>query len=330
MMAVHAFFRGFPSSLPDARDLLDGRSLAPAFDAWCGVVPYVDFTNGTVLDSVGREAPTVLCLPYFDASRQMAPHTCEPVVGLPRGGYYDGGGLVLRFEGSLAIREAGDFTLAWGHDDGVSFRLGATTVYEYNDPTGSRVDRRAIRVTQPGLYPFTLEWYDTIGGALIDWYIARGDASEGPFDARFALVPQRDLYPSSVAPCTERCERCEGDTPVCDRGARACVACVTDAHCRPCEVCEAHRCVPVARVPGRDAGPSCAPDAAVDAPVDAAVDDVSSRDAASLDGSVAPRTIDGNAGCSCRAGALQANHRGATLAATCVIAAMRRRRRRRR
>lgn len=319
-MAVQGFFHGFPSSLADARDLLEGRSVAPAFEAWCGEVPYVDFTNGTVLDSFGRKAPTALCLPYFDPARQVAPHSCEPLRGLPQGDYYQGGGLVMRIEGSLAIREAGVYTLAWGHDDGVAFRFGETVVYEFNDPTGSRVDRRAVTLPAPGRYPFTLEWYDTIGGALIDWYIARGDASQGGFDGRFALVSRSDLYPSNTAPCTARCERCEGATPVCDRSARRCVACAVDAHCPPCEACRAHRCVPVGDAPGADAGSACAPDAGAVIP-DAAIDD-----APMGDGARALTPGPGATGCACGAGALRPWGAGATLTLVAIVMAARRRR----
>ncbi len=319
VMAVHGFFHGFPASLADARDLLDGRFVAPAFDAWCGAVPYVDFTNGTVLDSFGRKAPTVLCLPYFDPAQHTAPHSCEPVRGLPLGDYYQGGDLVLRVEGSLAIREPGVYTLAWGHDDGVAFRFGETDVFEFNDPTGSRVDRRAVRLLAAGLYPFTLEWYDTAGGALIDWYIARGDASAGDFDGRFALVSRSDLYPSSVAPCTASCERCEGATSVCDRAARRCVACTVDAHCRPCEACRARRCVPAREAPDADAGPECAPDAGPAAP-DAA------DDHPIADGGDARTGLDAQ-GCACRAGALRPRCPGATLALVAAMIAARRRRR---
>ncbi len=296
VMAVHGFFRGFPSSLADARDLLEGRSLAPAFDVWCGTAPYVDFTNGTVLDSAGREAPTALCLPFLDPDRMMPAHTCADAPGLPTGSYYQGGGLVLRIEGALALREAGDYTFAWGHDDGVGFRFGETTVFEYPDPTGSRVDRRVVRVAAAGLYPFTLEWYDTIGGALLDWYVAPGDATGGMFDpARFRLVARGDLYPSETAPCTARCERCEGRTAVCDRAARRCVECTRDAHCGACATCRDQRCVPVTDVPGADGGPACAPDAGPSS--DAS--DASWLDAPGSDGGVAPHVDEG--GCSCRA-----------------------------
>ncbi len=317
-MAVRGFFRGFPSSIADARDLLDGRSVAPAFDVWCGAVSYVDFTNGTVLDSFGRKAPTVLCLPFFDPTRASPPHFCEPVRGLPQSDYYQGGGLVLRIEGSLALRQAGDYTFAWGHDDGVSFRFGETAVFEYPDPTGSRVDRRVVRAPAAGLYPFTLEWYDTIGGALIDWYVARGDASTGALDWRFSLVSRGDLFPSSTAPCTSRCERCEGATSVCDRNARRCVECLSDSHCPACEACLDRRCVPAWQVPGADAAVGCPA-----APPDASA--VGANDAQSSDAESAITPPVATPGCGCRTGSLQAAGRGATLLA--VLAAMLRRRR---
>ncbi len=331
-MAVLGFFRGFPSSMADARDLLEGRSVAPAFDVWCGAVPYVDFTNGTVLDSAGLEAPTALCLPFLDPAREMPPHTCATAPGLPAGRYFQGGGLVLRIEGALAIRAAGDYTFAWGHDDGVAFRFGDARVFEYPDPTGSRVDRRVVRAAAPGLYPFTLEWYDTIGGALLDWYVAPGDLTAGDFDrARFHLVPREDLYPSELAPCTARCDRCEGAAPVCDRAARRCVACTRDAHCGPCAACVDQRCAPLATVPGADGGPACAPDAGVP---DAGAPDVGVPDAGDRDASAPDAALDGGAGqapegggCSCRAGAPLWHSHGAALGAAVAALWLRRRRR---
>jgi hypothetical protein len=332
-MAVLGFFRGFPSSMADARDLLDGRSVAPAFDVWCGPVPYVDFTNGTVRDSAGLEAPTALCLPFLDPAREMAPHTCAAAPGLPAGRYFQGGGLVLRIEGALAIRAAGDYTFAWGHDDGVAFRFGDTQVFEYPDPTGSRVDRRVVRAAAPGLYPFTLEWYDTIGGALLDWYVASGDATAGDFDrARFRLVPREDLYPSALAPCTERCERCEGAAPVCDRAARRCVACTRDAHCGPCSACVDQQCVPVSAAPGADGGDACAPDAGShdagshDADShDAGSHDADSHDAGSHDAVAAQPPVGG--GCTCRAAGPLWHPRRVALGAAVAALLLRRRRR---
>lgn len=267
-MAVLSFFRGFPMDLRDARDLIDGRSLAPAFHAWCGVIPYVDFTNAAVPDSMGRESPTALCLPFLDPAREMAPRTCRTVSSLPAGAYYQGGGLALRVEGGLALRRAGEYTLAWGHDDGMGFSFADTPVFEFRETTGSRVDRRVIRVAEPGLYLFTLEWFDTYGGALIDWYIAEGDASQGDFDARFHLVPTADLYPAGSIGCTERCERCGPGAPRCDVARGRCVACLGDDDCGRCGRCDDGRCA-ARDAPGcRDAAADAADDAAVDAPGD--------------------------------------------------------------
>lgn len=327
--AVLAFFHGFPSDLRDARDLLDGRSLAPAFNAWCGLVPYVDFTNGTVLDSLGREAPSVACLPFLDPMRMAPPHSCQGLSNLPTGNYYQGGGLALRVRGLLAFRAAGAFTFAWGHDDGVGFSIGDTPVFEFRDPTGSRVDRRVVRVAEPGLYPFTLEWYDTVGGALIDWYIADGAQLGGPFDgARFHLVPREDLYPSGALPCTATCARCPGSEPVCEWSTGRCLQCQGDDDCGPCRACAGNRCVPVGEVPGADGGAACAPDAATpdaDTPdADTPATDTPATDPdAPLDGGGAPPQAD--PGCGCRAGA-RARHGLAALAALAALATRRRRR----
>jgi hypothetical protein len=326
VMAVQSFFQGFPSDIRDARDLLDARSIAPAFYVWCGESPYVDFTNATVLDSMGREAPTVLCLPFLNPTRMMPAHTCTPVLGVPTGRYYQGGGLALRITGSLAIRSESTRTFAWGHDDGFSFRFGSVSVFEYPDPTGSRVDRRAVHFAQPGLYPFTLEWYDTIGGALLDWYVADNNATEGAFDSRFSLITPDDLHTSVDAPCTADCRRCEGATPVCDRSARRCVTCTQDSHCPTCQTCESNLCVSVLQTQGRDAAPTCLePD---DAMVDVATDGVtdamvfSDRDV-SLDASVASGQT---GGCAC--GTQMGAWRGQSLWMILSIVVIAKRRRR--
>ena len=320
-MAVHAFFSGFPADLRDARDLLDGRSVAPAFNVWCGVVPYVDFTNAQVPDSMGRESPTALCLPFLDPGREMPPRTCRAVESLPAGRYNQGGGLALRVEGGLALRRAGLYTLAWGHDDGVGFAFADRTVFEYRDPTGSRVDRRVVRADAAGLYLFTLEWYDTVGGALLDWYIAEGDASEGPFDARFSLVATDDLYPAGAIPCTARCERCGADAPRCDHARGRCVACDRDGDCGPCGRCDDGRCA---------ARPGCADasvdggDAAADAPEDVAQDAAADDGAAGADAGLAPPAPEG-----CACGARGESREGALGAWAAGALALGRRRRRR-
>jgi hypothetical protein len=227
---VHGFFAGYPFHIEDARDLLDERAVVPAFDTWCGTLPGIDLGNGSVADSLGRSAPSLICAPFLDPT-QTPEVSCRRLPHLPAGRYWRNGGAAMRARGALAVRRAGVYTFAWGHDDGVSFRVGATRVYEFPDGTGSRVDLATVSFDAPGLYPFTLEWYDTIGGALLDWYVASGDATAGDFDrARFRLVPREDLYPSALAPCTERCERCEGAAPVCDRAARRCVACTRSSN----------------------------------------------------------------------------------------------------
>jgi hypothetical protein len=43
---VHGFFAGYPFHIEDARDLLNERSLVPAFDTWCGTLPGIALGNG--------------------------------------------------------------------------------------------------------------------------------------------------------------------------------------------------------------------------------------------------------------------------------------------
>ena len=277
-MFVLSFFRGSPYNLDHARDILAGTSITPAFSAWCGMLPRVDFTNGTNVDSLGAMAPTTMCLPFRDPDAgQMFP--CRPLDGLPTGTYSTNGGAALRLRGWFAVRAPGTYTFAWGHDDGMAFDVGNVPVFAFPDGTAPRVDRRALHFSAAGLYPFQLDWFDSIGGALIDWYVAPGEHPDGPLaDAGFALFPTADLYPSGALPCTADCRRCALPTPRCDYAASRCVACLDDRDCTSGTRCAEGACaVPVRPDAGfptdvgfhTDAG---AIDASVDAGRAAAVD----------------------------------------------------------
>lgn len=245
--SVRGFFQGHPFSLDDARDMIEGRSIVPIFDVWCGLVPYVNFGNATVPDSLGNRGDPMLCLPFLQAERPDAGVDCRQLPHLPNGAYWMNGGAVLRLRGLLAVRAAGTVTLAWGHDDGFSFALAGTTVSEFPGPTGSRIDRAVVRFAAPGVYPFRLDWFDGVGGALLDWYIADGAHPEGDFTAStFRLVPSADLYPDETAPCRADCAQCPSDSPRCDRTPGRpgrCVACLDASHCTGGAVCTDGRCV---------------------------------------------------------------------------------------
>lgn len=322
---VHGYFAGFPFHIDDARDLLDGVAFLPSFETWCGSLPYIDLSNRSNTDSLGRGAPTLLCAPFLDAT-QSSPITCRNVPGVPSGRYWTNGGAAMRARGAIAIRAAGVYTFAWGHDDGVSFRIGSVPVYEFPDGTGARVDVATVRFTEPGLYPFVLEWFDGIGGAIIDWYVSPGERTAAQFsNFTFALVPTEDLFPLDARDCTARCESCAFPTPVCDRAAGRCVRCLRSEDCGPCAVCREGACAAVRDVPGADGGSRCAP-----TPVDAGDDlrDVTSdasRDVA--DASFVLPTTSG--GCGCAVGV--ARPRGVALAfvAALVVRCLRRRRPRR-
>ncbi len=259
---VRGFFQGHPFSLDDARDMMEGRSIVPIFDVWCGLVPYVNFTNATVPDSLGHRGDPVLCLPFLQADRPDAAADCRPLPGVPNGAYWMNGGAVLRVRGLLAVRLAGTMTLAWGHDDGFSFALAGHTVSEFPGPTGSRVDRAVVRFSAPGLYPFQLDWFDGVGGALLDWYSAPGEHLEDPFSAgTFRLVPRDDLYPDEASPCRADCDPCPSHLSRCDRPAGRCVACLNPNHCPAGSSCTDGRCV----AGPADAGAPPTPDAATPA-----------------------------------------------------------------
>jgi hypothetical protein len=326
---VRGHFPGFPFHIDDARDLLDGTAVLPAFDLWCGALPYIDLGNRSTNDSLGRGAPVMLCAPFLSAT-ESSEFTCRALPAVPRGRYWRNGGAALRARGGLAVRAPGVYTFAWGHDDGVSFRIGATRVYEFADGTGPRVDVARVRFEAAGLYPFVLEWFDGIGGAVIDWYVSPGVRTAEEFsNFTFALVPTEDLYALDARECTARCEPCALPTPLCDRAAGRCVRCLDDAACGPCAVCREGACV------AAPATGSCAPDAgSLDAsvPRDAAAD-------AEVDAGTPPADlgVDGgeglpraSGGCAC--GVAMASRRAGSLASlgVLVVGWSRRRRRRRR
>jgi hypothetical protein len=239
---VHGFFAGYPFHIEDARDLLDERAVVPAFDTWCGTLPGIDLGNGSVADSLGRGAPSLICAPFLDPT-QTPEVSCRRLPHVPAGRYWRNGGAAMRARGALAVRRAGVYTFAWGHDDGVSFRVGATRVYEFPDGTGSRVDLATVSFDAPGLYPFTLEWFDGIGGAVIDWYVSDGERRPGEFsNFTFALVPPTDLFPLDESDCTARCEPCGAGAPFCDRDEGRCVTCTATRGCGPCARCAGGRC----------------------------------------------------------------------------------------
>lgn len=310
---VHGFFPGFPFHIEDARDLLDERAVIPAFETWCGALPYIDLGNRSVGDSLGRGAPTLLCAPFLEA-RDDGESTCRRLDGVPTGRYWRNGGAAMRAEGALAIREAGVYTFAFGHDDGVSLRFGATRVYEFADGTAPRVDLATVRFDAAGLYPFTLEWFDGIGGAIIDWYVSRGARERGEFsNFTFELVPTRDLYARTESACTEDCRRCAAPTPVCDRARGVCVGCDAQRGCGRCARCVAGQCV---ADPSR---PDCAPDAGSpegSRDAEATHDAASSPDASSA----AP-----GAGCGCATRSPSSSGALASIALLCLRSRRRRR-----
>jgi len=313
-MFVLGFFRGAPYNLAHARDILAGTSFTPAFHSWCGSLPQVDFTNGTTVDSLGRSAPSTMCLPFHDPLVEQM-HPCRPLPGLPTGSYSTNGGAVLRLRGWFAVRAPGTYTFAWGHDDGMAFDVANVPVFSYFDGTAPRVDRRVLRFTAAGLYPFQLDWFDSIGGALIDWYVAEGEHPDGDLAAAgFRLVPTGDLYPSGALPCTTDCRRCALPTPRCDYAASRCVACLDDRDCARGARCADGAC---AAPPAPDAG--------------APIDPGPRADAGGVDGSIdgAATAVGPGGGCGCATGGTT-GARGGALAAMLGLSLARYRRLRRR
>jgi hypothetical protein len=317
-MFVLGFFAGTPYNLAHARDILAGTSITPAFDAWCGPLAQVDFSNGTTVDSLGRSAPTVRCLPFQDPRVEQV-HPCQRIAGLPAGRYATSGGAVMRLRGWFAVRAPGALTFAWGHDDGMAFDVGNVPVFAYADSTAPRVDRRVLHFAAPGLYPFQLDWFDGGGNALLDWYVADGEHPDGELAAAgFRLFPTTDLYPSGALPCTADCQRCALPTPRCDYAASRCVACADDRDCAHGMRCADGACAAPVAV---DAG---APDAGV---IDAGVTDAGARFDAAADAGPAPPGV--GEGCACAT----TGRRGArpwALGVMCGLAAALRRRRRER
>ncbi|MFO0626689.1 MAG: hypothetical protein U0325_13830 [Polyangiales bacterium] len=319
---VHGFFAGYPFHIEDARDLLDERSFVPAFETWCGVLPGIDVGNGSVADSLGRGAPTLMCAPFLDDT-QTAEVACQRLPNLPTGRYWRNGGAAMRARGALAVRRAGVYTFAWGHDDGVSFRIGAIPVYEFPDGTGPRVDVATVSFEAPGLYPFTLEWFDGIGGAVLDWYVAEGNRRTQEFsNFTFTLVPASDLYPLDEAECTARCASCGEATPFCDRAEGRCVSCTATRGCGPCTRCVGGRCEAAPDREGCRRDPTPRLDGG-------AADAVVGVDRALIEGGVdaGPAAVaPAPAGCACRSPRRESPHLRVAMALILVVGCRRRRR----
>ncbi|MBK6533141.1 MAG: hypothetical protein IPF99_27195 [Deltaproteobacteria bacterium] len=78
----------------------------------------------------------------------------------------------------------------------MAFDVGPVPVFAYHDGTAPRVDRRVLRFEAPGLYPFQLDWFDSIAGALIDWYVAEGEHPDGELAvSRVQALPHRGPLP---------------------------------------------------------------------------------------------------------------------------------------
>jgi hypothetical protein len=192
-----------------------------------------------------------------------------------------------------------------------------------------------VRFPQAGLYPFRLDWYDTIGGALLDWYHAPGDRSAEPFTGSlYALVDTADLYPTGSLPCAADCAPCPARAPRCDLARSRCVQCTRDPECLSCERCVDGACIPLRGLP----------DAAVPAPCLAPPDAAAPQDArdawdAQEPSTLPPRDAPGQdatedtmtptpaapGGCGCR---VAARERASGLAVVALLGGRRRRRRR--
>ncbi len=198
------------------------------------------------------------------------------------------------------MRSAGTLTFAWGHDDGFAFEVGDVVAFEFPGPTGSRVDRQALRFEAPGLYPFQLDWFDGIEGAVIDWYVATGDQRATAFTSDagtvFRLVPTEDLYPTDALPCTPDCRPCPLEARRCDYARSRCVRCLDDGECPRCSRCVEGRCAGAGELPDGSTSPQGCVSPRRDAGVTA---DVTALDAEITDVS-APRRGAPGGGCGCR------------------------------
>jgi len=113
----------------------------------------IRFFNGTGLDTlVATGRITRLDVDWNDGSSR--PPTVHPY-------HYS-----IRMNGTLLPPESGIYTFVTTSNDGIRLIVGDTTVIENWTPHGATIDMGEIRLEKDKNYPFTVEYFQTLGSAV--------------------------------------------------------------------------------------------------------------------------------------------------------------------
>ena len=155
---------------------VDGRAPDATFTA--GLIDYGSSSFSLVSDWLGADGASLS--PKGFGSRQLR-------------------GVYIRLQGSMAIPETYNgialpnqsLAFAVTSDDGMRLTIGNQVVAEYDAPRGADTDTTLVVFGGPGLYPITLEYFNSVddGATLkLGWDILQ--------DQNYATVPTTLLYPA--------------------------------------------------------------------------------------------------------------------------------------
>jgi hypothetical protein len=147
------------------------------------------------LDGVGPVSLSNNLKPLGDFANHMAmPYSVD---GIPQAnGWY----LASRMTGAWAARQPGTYTFALGSDDGYRVILGGVVLLNHPQSQDFHHNAASFLVTEAGLYPITVEYFNGVEEGAIELSFAPGEVAldadvSAPVPSVFALIPLSDLYP---------------------------------------------------------------------------------------------------------------------------------------
>lgn len=193
-------FVALPASSARAEAQLAGALLDPATRQ-----PYADVSDKTGFNADGSyDEPGVI-------DYDQAGNTTAFIPGLPEG-EVDPDNLALEAVTYLHLTP-GTYTMVVNSDDGFQLTSGAdvrdwfsrTVVGVYEGGRGAEDSTFTFSVSQEGLYPFRLLWYESSGGANVSWFsgdarILVNDRANGGIPAYRAITQARPTYIRYVTP----------------------------------------------------------------------------------------------------------------------------------
>ena len=131
--------------------------------------------------------------------------------------------LATKMTGEWAAREAGTYTFAIGADDGYRVTLGGLPILSHPPAQSFRRAAASFTVTEPGLYPIVVEYFNEVEEGVVELSFATGDVAIDsafvPLPSSFELVPLKDLYPPDAIDQTATADAGAGASASSDGGA---------------------------------------------------------------------------------------------------------------